>query len=776
MKIDIKTVREIDAIQDRAEKVYRAAKYYASQGIPILPIPAGQKHVNSTSIYDRFSNRDSRIDEWFHPISGTNKGWNIAIGCGGYYGGSDGVFAIDVDTKYKDKYEGQLWGIEAYNDLINRHGKIYGPVQRTPSGGLHILTKWSDNCTSSQNKLGLGVDTRGGYEGKISSHIMAWPSVFEGNQYMWESGGDVVECPPWIVQAMGVAWKSARTANGGSGRGNENVDEDAVEQIASLDRIQEALDAIDPTKVEYDEWIRIGQAIHSQYPDDTGLKMWDDWSARDTGRYHEDDCGPRWAKFDMGGPVRIGTLFYLAGVYGRQTAPKPMEDSPPEIRDMIDEYNSEYAVVLSGERAKIVRKEVDLDTHQVIYNTYAIEAFKALKNNDIIVVDDEATGKKKMIKKADIWMASPRRRTFDGIVMRPDMPPLIELRGLQYLNTWAGYTVEPVPGDWSLLENHIKRYLCRNNEEHYTWLLDWIADMFQEPANPKGCAVILGGKEGTGKGTLANALAKIFGIHGTVISNSSHLTSQYNNLIMDSVFLFADEVVYGGNHDAANRIKAMVSEEKNVREKKFGDQKQVRQFLHIMMASNNQWKIAAGPNSRRWFVLEVDDTMACDEVYFGAIKKQMNGGGYEAMLYAMLNRKITTNLRMAPVTDELKTQRALMASQSVFESFPAWIAHVATIGDLGCKESDQDTIDEDNSWPAVVSRQEIWEVYARWSKEYRPRATVMAINIFGTRMKEMGFDEGPRATVGGRRVNTYRVPKYEEFIKKANQMYAVIVN
>lgn len=795
MRIDKDRMDEIAAIEDHREKVYQAALYYISQGIPVLPMPKGARFVGDSNIYNRFSCSKARIEEWYNPKTGKNRGWNIAIGCGDYYG-KGGVFAVDVDVKFKEKYEGHDWGRGAWDKMLEEHGPVYGPIQQSPSGGLHILMSWQPNCTPSQDKIALGIDTRGGHEGKISSHIMAFPSIADDVQYIWIEGGEVNESPSWIKDIMGVSWAGKKVVAGG-GRGNEGMEAEDMEEIEPFERIKEALYSFKAEDLSYIEWVKCGQAIHSQYPGDDGLALWEEWSKLDTrpnSGYHPGDCDTRWKKFGQGKGVRISSLYYITKQYGTlpaQSRKKPAHrrvdenEEPGEgdgddldldvaIQDMIDEYNTQYAMVLSGERAKIVRKERDLDTGQNIYSTYVIDAFKMFLANDKIMIKD-AKGNPKPVKKFDIWMASPKRRTFDGLVMRPDQPPLVQVGQLQYLNTWAGFTVEPQEGDWSLLKNHVFKYLCRENKEHFEWLMDWMADMFQEPHNPKGCAVVLGGKEGTGKGTLAKAIAKIFGIHAVAISNSSHLTSQYNSMIMDSVFLFADEVVYGGNHDAANRLKAMVTEEKNTREKKFGDQQQVRQYLHIMMASNNQWKIAAGPDSRRWFVTEVDTAMASNKEYFEALLAQMGNGGYEAMLYELLNREITNNLRLAPVTEELQKQRALMSVQSTYESFPAWIAHIVLTGSLGVRDIRTDAPGENEEWPTAVLKKDAWETYARWSREYKPRATIMAINIFSTRMKDLGFIDGPRPmTKNGVRGRLLMVPDFEAFAEVAKVEYAII--
>ena len=769
MRIDLSMIQAIANIEDRKAKVYEAAKYYASQGIPVIPIPYGQKHVNSGSIYtNKCSIRATKIEEWFNPIKGRYAGYNVALGCGDYFG-KGGIFAVDVDNKYKEKYGKDSWGPEAWAELVHENGSVYGPVQATPSGGMHIIAMWQENLTPSQDKIALGIDTRGGHPGKISSHIMAFPSVVDGVEYEWKSGGEVMAPPQWLHEKMGVAWRKTGTGS----RGNEMLNGDDVETYVPMDKVKSILFSIDPNNLSYEEWLRCGQAIHSQHNTKEALDLWDEWSQQGD-RYEDGECRVRWRGFKEHGPVRMATLFYIAQNKGTAAQASEEDAGSDEgfLSDVVDEYNDQYALVLSGEKAKIIRKEVDIEHGQTIYSHYMVDAFRTFLQNDIIVVED-GKGEQKKIKKFDIWMASQRRRTFDGMMMRPDKPKVIQLGQHQYLNTWAGFAVKAEEGDWSLLKQHMLDNLCVGNKGHYEWLMDWMADMFQEPADPKGCAVVLGGIEGAGKGTLANAIAHIFGIHGTIISNSDHLTSKFNGMIMDSVFLFADEVIYAGNHDAANRLKAMVTEKSNTREQKFGDQKKVRNFLHIMMATNNDWKVAAGPESRRWFILQVASKPANDVAYFKAIRDQLHNGGYEAMLHELLGRTITSNLRFAPVTAELKKQRTLLQVQSLSESFPSWIAYLVDTGNLGVHDVKADMANEGMGWPEVVGKSKLWEAYAEWVRKFKPKATALATPVFYAKLYEMGFTEGARVRLGNARERTIVVPPFEKMTASAEKIYSL---
>lgn len=78
------------------------------------------------------------------------------------------------------------------------------------------------------------------------------------------------------------------------------------------------------------------------------------------------------------------------------------------------------------------------------------------------------------------------------------------------------------------------------------------------------------------------------------------------------------------------------------------------------MASNEAWVVPAAHDARRFFVLEVSEKVKGDYAYFAAIWKQMEAGGYAAMLHDLLALDLTTfNVRAVPATEGLQRQRKL---------------------------------------------------------------------------------------------------------------------
>ncbi|MBF8263689.1 MAG: Primase 2 [Parachlamydiales bacterium] len=63
-------------------------------------------------------------------------------------------------------------------------------------------------------------------------------------------------------------------------------------------------------------------------------------------------------------------------------------------------------------------------------------------------------------------------------------------------------------------------------------------------------------------------------------------------------------------------------------------------FKHLIISSNEDWAVHLDPDDRRFYVLDVSDSRKEDNAYFDAIVFQMENGGYEALLYNLLDEDL----------------------------------------------------------------------------------------------------------------------------------------
>ena len=363
----------------------------------------------------------------------------------------------------------------------------------------------------------------------------------------------------------------------------------------------------------------------------------------------------------------------LEDIYGKQArkadeAAQAMPDTETEagsqsqasddpVAALLARFNSKFMVVNEAGKAVVLQPRHDPVLKRRQFDRLTFRDLEQLYMNDMVCIGSDGSGKPVYKTAASIWLKHRERRQYvNGVTFDPtakhDQPGV--------LNLWEGFAVKAEPGDWSIMRSHIQSIVCDSDPVRFDYLMGWLARAVQFPAEQGETAVIMKGGEGCGKGTLARALLRIMGQHGLSISNGKHLVGNFNGHLRDVVLLFADEALFAGDKSHVGVLKNIITEPHLTIEAKFSNAITMPNYLHLMMASNEEWVVPAALDSRRFFVLDVPGTVMGDHGYFDAIWRQMDAGGYEAMLHELLHRDLTCfNVRAVPQTEGLQQQRKL---------------------------------------------------------------------------------------------------------------------
>jgi hypothetical protein len=345
-----------------------------------------------------------------------------------------------------------------------------------------------------------------------------------------------------------------------------------------------------------------------------------------------------------------------------QGADAGADDDPSAA--LLAEFNKDYCVVRDGGKTRVLsferheqRISARLTHTRLVPITTSFEDFRNFHLNQRMAIQ---VGDRTIRTSAGKWwLEHPNRRTYPGLVFDPTGSELVDGR----LNLWRGWGVEPRPGDWTLMRRHIDEILANGIVAHAAYILNWLAWTVQHPSERAEVALAFRGKRGTGRGTLGNALVHIFGQHGSHLSSSRHVTGNFNAHMRDCCFLFADEAFWPGDHAAEGTLKRLITEPYLAIEAKHRDIVMVQNMLHVMFASNDEWLLPAGEHERRFAGFDVPDTRMQDEAWFDPLHKQLDSGGYGAMLYDLLRRPLGDfHPRRFPKTEMLRDQQALSLS------------------------------------------------------------------------------------------------------------------
>lgn len=350
----------------------------------------------------------------------------------------------------------------------------------------------------------------------------------------------------------------------------------------------------------------------------------------------------------------------------RSMAAHDAESSTGSVEAVINELNKKHAFIHTDSSYILTEKphaffpgvgDFVLESRQSLLQAY---------ENQIMKGDSG-----KPTTKAKIWLAHPERRSFpNGITFDPTTTE--HTNG--FYNLWGGFSRQPKKGCFDLFKKHIREVICAGNSAYFEYVWKWCASIFQHPDRIH-TALLLMGLQGTGKGVFVKALGKLFGKHFVHLDNLERLVGNFNCHMKHSVLIFADEAVWGGNRKDVGKLKSMITEELAMIEPKGKDTIAVRNFRHFIFASNEDWPVHLDPDDRRFFVLKVSDDHKEDFSYFEAVQEELENGGYEALLHALLHEDLSGfNPRDMPINLDafhVKMRSASSTEQYLFEALKA---------------------------------------------------------------------------------------------------------
>ena len=326
-----------------------------------------------------------------------------------------------------------------------------------------------------------------------------------------------------------------------------------------------------------------------------------------------------------------------------------VQSQPEALHKPLAWMSSEHSQVTVGSKQRVLHEMGD--DFEFMQRADFINKYEDLI---VPVVTDE--GDSKEYEVAKYWLRYAPKKHYDRIVFVPCGPDADDPAKANEYNMWRGFAVKPRKGDWSRMKRHVFNNVCQRDKELFRWLLGWMAQLVQDPANKMGTAVILKGLKGTGKSKLGDHLVEIIGTNNSItVAEEKHLTGQFNGHMARCIFVLGEEITWGGYENKNSVLKHLITGLRMMIENKGIDATSVDNHIHLMATTNKDWSVPASEDERRFFVLEVGEEQMKNGKYFGAIDDEMYDGGQEAMLYDLLHFDYSNiDLRNPPRTDALR--------------------------------------------------------------------------------------------------------------------------
>lgn len=293
------------------------------------------------------------------------------------------------------------------------------------------------------------------------------------------------------------------------------------------------------------------------------------------------------------------------------------------------------------------------------------------------------------------------------------------------LNTWRGWPTKPQAGECEKLLETLW-YLCGkedNQEEVYNWILNWMAYPLQNPGAKMASAIIMHGPQGTGKSSVFQTLAKIYGDYSTVL-NQRGLEDKFNSDWSDSkLFILAEEVVTRAEMwHIKNELKELVTGEWiRINPKNIAAYRQ-RNQVNIAYLSNENQPLPLDNDDRRHLVVYTPPAMS--EEYYDALYLELDNNGPAAFYDYLLRRDLSGfHPKKRPPMTQAKKNLVALSQASEIRFVNDWITGDWILPICPCLSSD------------------LYAAYLKWCRingESRPRPSNQ---FFGAITHQQGWEK-----------------------------------
>lgn len=330
----------------------------------------------------------------------------------------------------------------------------------------------------------------------------------------------------------------------------------------------------------------------------------------------------------------------------------------------------------------------------------------------------------KRVKMVDYIYQLDSTTRVHGFEFAPGKEKLIHCaKGVIKVNQWGGFDVEPgltadgrVPSevDVAPFVSYLRNTICSGREHVYQWVLAWLADIFADPGNKPGTALLLVGIPGAGKSSLGDIIRAIIGDRHTAQANDIEaVVAKHNATMANNLFIQCDEATNSRQKGSTARLKSLITDRTQKVEPKNVDPYEVPALARFMFTSNEEtdaMHIPDGMKDRRITVLKVNEDKTGDMVYWEKFRSWWQSNLPLIMGFLKNHQYDKKHIRWCIATPE--KQRMVASSWHMFDR---WVAHTLDTG-FPIAEKSHDTpyatlkdrehnpqMVERNYWPKLVS-------------------------------------------------------------------------
>lgn len=324
--------------------------------------------------------------------------------------------------------------------------------------------------------------------------------------------------------------------------------------------------------------------------------------------------------------------------YGVKLVVKPLETSF-QVPDAVDEY-------------KTLKEEFEKTHFKVMRPLLYVEQ---LSDGDFYM-RDPAELKNAYVNKTfkkdsedvpfiDMWLRDPKIRTYDNIDFLP--PPLVCPK--ETFNMWRGFAIElsDVASSCNIQPfiDHTD-IMVKHDEKGREYVLDYFAQMLQQPGFLTGIALVFKSSQGAGKNIYLELFNQMLGknMFYETANPVRDLMSRFSLGRLNRVLINVDETSGKDTYPYNEQLKNFITSPHYNYEKKGVSPVTLRNFNRFVFTTNNFCPVKIEEGDRRFVVFECSNEKKGDTAYFKDFAKYINDPANQKAVYEYLMKRDISNV------------------------------------------------------------------------------------------------------------------------------------
>lgn len=314
------------------------------------------------------------------------------------------------------------------------------------------------------------------------------------------------------------------------------------------------------------------------------------------------------------------------------------------------------------------------------------------------------------------WQSSKCRKTYDGLCFHPTAPGAsadLPADRRNHINMWKGWTVKPAKaaGTYDRLMELIRYGLCEESEEFVPHVMAWFGHMVQQSAELPGTALVMHGPQGIGKDTIYDAFSGLCADHSVMLDDTEQLTGQFNGHLAGKLVVFANEACWSRSKAARGRLKSLITSARIQVNEKFKPMYTAENKARLIVATNEDAAAPVEIGDRRFMVFKFGDRYKEDREFFGELRRELDNGGREALLYDLAKMDLSSmpDPRVVPRTKARMAQQALH-----LDSVRAFALNALESGEIVSRP----TFRYADGWSKYVAVSDLLDSYEKYARQH----------------------------------------------------------